>query len=334
MKNSIDIIATLGPSTLKSVVLKNLKKDINFFRLNMSHLTLKQLEKNLKFLKKNNISNICIDTEGAQVRTVLVKKKFFKKKKLLKVTNSIKFSNRVSFYPSFKLNNIKKNTKIKIGFQGLEIKVIKNYKNYLKCVVTNPGYLESNKGVHFNCKIELNPLTDKDLKAIEIAKQFGVKKFALSFANCKQDVTYLRNLISSNDQIISKIETKLGFINRLGIAKLSDAILIDRGDLSRYIDISKIPLAQRIIHEDCKKIKKKVYVATNLLETMINFNEPTRAESNDIFSSLEMGCAGLVLAAETAIGKYPVECKNFLKKCIKVYLMKNKIVNNKNKFFN
>ena len=77
---SIKIISTLGPSTLKSKFLKETKKDIDIFRLNMSHLTLDELIKNLKFLKKNKIKNICLDTEGAQIRTVITKKNILRKK--------------------------------------------------------------------------------------------------------------------------------------------------------------------------------------------------------------------------------------------------------------
>ena len=88
--------------------------------------------------------------------------------------------------------------------------------------------------------------------------------------------------------------------------------MIDRGDLSRYVRIEKIPLAQRYICNIAKKNKIPVYVATNLLESMLENNFPTRGEANDIFNSLEMGADGLVLAAETAIGKYPKDAVIFL----------------------
>ena len=143
--------------------------------------------------------------------------------------------------------------------------------------------------------------------------------FALSFANSSNDILILRSKLDKKDLIISKIETKKGFFNRKKIASVSNAILIDRGDLSRYIEISKIPLAQRIIIKDAKKLNKEVYVATNLLETMIMSNDPTRAESNDIYNSLYDGAKGLVLAAETAIGKNPVLTIKFLKECIDAF---------------
>ena len=157
--------------------------------------------------------------------------------------------------------------------------------------------------------------------------------FALSFANSSNDVLILRSKLDKKDLIISKIETKKGFFNRKKIAIVSNAILIDRGDLSRYIEISKIPLAQRIIIKDAKKLKKDVYVATNLLETMITSNDPTRAESNDVYSSLETGCSGLVLAAETAIGNNPVECIKFLKQCLHVFYKRGKFNKYNSLFF-
>ena len=103
--------------------------------------------------------------------------------------------------------------------------------------------------------------------------------------------------------------------------------MIDRGDLSRYVPIEKIPIAQESIIKQSIKLNTPTYVATNLLESMIKENEATRAESHDIYSTLKEGAEGLVLAAETAIGKNPVECVRFIKRCLTVY-KKNK---NKNK---
>ena len=99
-------------------------------------------------------------------------------------------------------------------------------------------------------------------------------------------------------------------------------MLIDRGDLSRYVPIEQIPIAQEQVIAFNNKIKKPTYVATNLLETMIDEALPTRAESHDIYSTLKQGAKGLVLAAETAIGKDPVGCVVFLEKSIKSFFQK------------
>ena len=102
--------------------------------------------------------------------------------------------------------------------------------------------------------------------------------------------------------------------------------MIDRGDLSRYIPIEQIPLAQEQIINFLNRFKKPTYVATNLLETMIQESLPTRAESHDVYSTLKQGAMGLVLAAETAIGKDPIACIQFLKKCIKEFKKNTKII--------
>ena len=102
--------------------------------------------------------------------------------------------------------------------------------------------------------------------------------------------------------------------------------MIDRGDLSKEVNVENIPVAQRKLFKMKKKYKnRRIFVATNLLESMLNNNYPTRGEANDIFNSLEMGAAGLVLAAETAIGKYPIETVMFLKKMIKSFQKSKKI---------
>ena len=162
------------------------------------------------------------------------------------------------------------------------------------------------------------------MEAIELGKELKIKYFALSFANSLTDVKYFRNLIGNKSFLISKIETKSGYENIKKITKNSNAILIDRGDLSRYYPVETIPIMQKLILKVAKSFRKDCYIATNLLESMIINFYPTRAESNDIFSSLESGAKGLVLAAETAIGNYPKECVDFVNKCIiKRYNFKN-----------
>ena len=316
------IICTLGPSSFNSKTLKNLKKlGVNIFRINMSHTLIGELKNRILFLKRNKIQNICIDTEGAQLRTSKIKKKIFlNKNSNIKVSNETGLSNKnnINIYPKIKLNSFKLGTELEIGFEGLKIKVIKKVisKNYILTKVVRSGILDSNKGIHSSKNIYLNPLTNKDIKAVEIAQKYGIKYYAMSFVNKDKDIDELRNKIKSNDIIISKIETKNSLGNLSKIIKKSNALLIDRGDLSRYISIDKIPIIQEAIAKITNKKKKPLYVATNLLETMINETNPTRAESHDIYSTLKQGVQGLVLAAETAIGKDPVQCVKFLKKCL------------------
>ena len=326
------IICTLGPSSYKKSILEKLKiEKVDIFRINLSHTQKNSIKSKILYLKKNNIKNICIDTEGAQVRTTECKKKIFlKKNKIIKISNSDRLSDNVeiSLYPKFKSLFLKKKTIILIGFNNLELKVIKYIKktNLLVCKVIKSGFLESKKGVHIKSDLKLPALTRKDIYALKMAKKQGLKHFAISFVNSHEDLKLVKKIVGKNSFIISKIETLNAIKNLKKISKLSNALLIDRGDLSRYIPIEQIPLAQEQIINFLNRFKKPTYVATNLLETMIQESLPTRAESHDVYSTLKQGAMGLVLAAETAIGKDPIACIQFLKKCIKEFKKNTKII--------
>ena len=159
----------------------------------------------------------------------------------------------------------------------------------------------------------------KDQKAIDISKEEKIKNYALSFTNSHHDIIKFNKYINFENKIF-KLETYNAIKNLHNIVVTGNTFLIDRGDLSKEISIEKIPKYQRKIISKIKKFKnKKVFVATNLLESMVKNIYPTRAEANDIFNCLESGADGLVLAAETAIGDYPEESVLFLKKIILEY---------------
>tara|TARA_X000000368_G_C22925112_1_gene664929 strand:- start:65 stop:1033 length:969 start_codon:yes stop_codon:yes gene_type:complete len=322
MKQKIKIICTLGPSSINKTFLKFSNKNVDLLRLNMSHLTTYQLEENIKKIRKFSKTPICIDTEGAQIRTKVKKKKFFK---LNQIVHILQNNKGISLYPENVFDQIKANDLLSVGFNNLVLKVI-NKKNKIKCKVISAGLIENNKGVHIiNRKIKLRFLTDKDFAAIGIGKKFKIKNYALSFTNTESDVSNFNKLLKNNNKIY-KIETSQAIKNFKSIMKKGENFLIDRGDLSKEVNVENIPVAQRKLFKMKKKYKnRRIFVATNLLESMLNNNYPTRGEANDIFNSLEMGAAGLVLAAETAIGKYPIETVMFLKKMIKSFQKSKKI---------
>jgi len=316
----IDIFCTIGPSSLNKKFLKFAKNKIDLLRINMSHVSIKSLKQQIKFIKKNSSIPICIDTEGAQIRTKIKKKKYYKKNKKLIIS---KYYGSTRFYPYSVFDKLKLKDKLELGFSGLEIEIKKKLLNRLICKVIKPGLLEKDKGVHVkNRRIKMNYLTEKDIQAIKIARENKIKNFALSFTNTGEDVKKFNTLLDNKVKIF-KLETKSALKNLKQIIKFGKNFLIDRGDLSKDISIEQIPVAQRKIIKVSTKNNKNVYVATNFLESMINNNIPNRGEVNDIYSTLEQGAKGLVLAAETAIGKNPEECVNMLRKIIKVYL-KNK----------
>ena len=324
-ENNIKIICTLGPSSFKKKVLNNLiKEKVDILRINLSHTKENEIEKRIKQLKRVGVRNLCIDTEGSQVRTRYIKHEItLKKGQNVKVYNIDRKCNKkeIFLYPNFLINSVKVGTSILIGFNDLKLRVVKKLKTKgcLICKVEKSGILGANKGVHFNQKINLPALTPKDIKALFIGKKLGIKNFALSFVNSSEDIKKAKKIVGNNNFIISKIETYNAVKNLVSISKNSNALLIDRGDLSRYFPIENIPPVQEKILRINNSLKKPTYVATNLLETMIKYNQPTRAESHDVYATLKQGAKGLVLAAETAIGIDPVNCVKFLKKSIKIF---------------
>ncbi len=319
MKKKIEIFITIGPSTLNKTFLKKVKKNVNLLRLNLSHVELKNLASTIKFIKKYSKIPICIDTEGAQIRTKVSKVFQFRNKQKGKIYKS---KGNFNLYPDDIFSKLKLGDILDIGFDNLKIKIIKKEKNYLIFKTISGGKLESNKGVHcVNRKINLNYLTNKDFEAIKIAKSFKVKNFALSFTRSHLDIIKF-NLLLKNSRKIFKLETKNAIKNLNKIFKHGKDFLIDRGDLSKETSVEKIPIYQRHIMSKARKYKKNIFVATNCLESMISNPYPTRAEANDIYNILELDAKGLVLAAETAIGKFPVESILFLKKMIKIFIKK------------
>jgi len=312
----IKIICTLGPKSINSRFLKFSNYNVDLLRLNMSHLTINQLIKSIKFIRKYSKIPICIDTEGAQIRTKVKKEKHYRLGQNLKISN---FNNNFCLYPRNVYSQLKVNDILNVGFSNLNLKVI-NLKNKILCKVITAGKLENNKGVYLkNRKIKLNYLTEKDFKSIEIGKKLNINYFALSFTNSLSDIIKFNKLLKNKNKIF-KIETLNAVKNFKSILKKGKIFLIDRGDLSKEVNIENVPLIQRKLFK-LKKIykNKKMYVATNLLESMLKNSYPTRGEANDIYNSLEMGAGGLVLAAETAIGKHPRGTVRFLQKMIETF---------------
>ena len=313
----IKIFCTLGPSTINKKFLKFINGKIDLVRINMSHVGLKKLKEIIKFIKKYSKVPICLDTEGAQIRTKVKREQRYNVNQNLNIYKNE--AKNFSLYPENTFEQIKVKDILELGFTGLMVKVTKSSPNQLNCKVLTKGKLETNKGVHLkNRKLKTNYLTQKDFQAIKIAKKNKIKFYALSFTNSVADVKKFNNILANQTKIF-KLETKLAIKNLNEIMKQGKNFLIDRGDLSKDISIEQIPIAQRKILTLGKKRKKNIYVATNFLESMIKSDIPNRGEVNDIYNTLELGAAGLVLAAETAIGRHPENCINILKKIINVF---------------
>jgi len=321
MKKKIEIFCTLGPASLNKKFLNFAKNKVDLLRLNMSHIEIKNLKKTINFIRSYTKTPICIDTEGAQIRTKVKISKFFKTGQKFKIYNH---SNTINLYPQEIYYKLKNNDVLNIGFEDLKAKIIQKNIRYITLKVLSSGKIDNNKGVHIeNRNINLNFLTKKDLQALEISKKLKIKNYALSFTNSYNDILKFNKLLPKANKIF-KIESKKAIRSIDKIIKFGTNFLIDRGDLSKEISIENIPFVQRKILKVSRKFRNKnIYIATNFLESMILNKYPTRGEANDIYNSLEMGAKGLVLAAETAIGKYPEKTVNFLKKMINSFKKQN-----------
>jgi pyruvate kinase len=228
-------------------------------------------------------------------------------------------STKLSFNPINVTKQFEVGDKIKADFNHACFEIKEKYVDYFLARVISGGTVGSNKAADVNRDLLFDPLTEKDRKAIKIGLKNNVKNFAMSFANTSQDVELMRDLCGPEANIICKIESPSGLKNLKDIIGRTDEILIDRGDLSRRVPIERIPLFQRRIISIARSMDTPVYVATNLLESMITTESPTRAEVNDVISTLEMGANGLVLAAETAIGTNPIKAVQMIRSLITEY---------------
>jgi len=319
----IKILSTLGPGSLNKETVQTLaKKGVNLFRINLSHTALEDVEDILSKIQSWTNVPVCLDSEGAQVRNG-----FMESGSVVYKTGDLVFIHpeaivgdrqNISFTPDSVFSQLNEGDEIRVDFDSAAFRITGKETNQLIATVLQGGEVGSNKGAVVSKPLKLDPITPKDKAAFEIGLSMDIKNFALSFTHCAEDVRRVREIIGEKT-LISKIESIQGVLNLKEILPLVDQILIDRGDLSREIPIEKIPFIQRSIIAYARMYETPVYVATNLLESMINHGTPTRAEANDVASTLLMGASGLVLAAETAIGQYPVESVEMITAIIKQF---------------
>jgi pyruvate kinase len=307
-----ELLCTVGPSTLNADCLIRLSEiGVTLFRLNLSHTPLSDVAKHIEFIQSVSPTPICLDSEGAQVRTgSLSKPVLFKNGAIVKAsaTPLTGTSRQFTLTPPSAVPQLQVGDRLTIDFNAATAEVLRSRGSEVLLRIASSGLVGSNKAVALSRRLRLPAISPKDRAAIAIGLEFGLRHFALSFASCAEDVAAMRALTGHKAMIISKIESARGIQNLDSIASLSDAILIDRGDLSREVPLERIPAAQKYILRRAREIGRNCYVATNLAESMISAPRPTCAEVNDIWNTLGDGASGLVLAAETAIGSYPIEC--------------------------
>ena len=316
------LLCTLGPASLDERTIRRLEgSGASLFRINLSHTKLGDLPHTIERIQRTTNVPICLDTEGAQIRTG----DFANGPINLRENTVVRIHTRrvpgddrnFNLYPMSTVLLLEAGDFVSIDFNSVLTQVISKDDEAVVMRVLQGGLVGQNKGVTVERDIPMPPLTTKDLAALEVAREMDLRFYALSFANRGEDVTTLRSHVGDDAFVMSKIESSSGLANLEEIAFHSNALLIDRGDLSRQVPIELLPQTQKRIIERARTFNKPVYVATNLLESMVSVPTPTRAEVNDIYNTLLDGADGLVLAAETAIGQYPIQCASMVSKIIR-----------------
>jgi pyruvate kinase len=319
----IQTICTLGPASLSAEVIAQLDRaGVDLFRINLSHTRLEDFERTLDLVHAASSKPVCLDLEGAQVRCGAMASDvvLHQGDRVRLVAEQVLGTAReLTLRPAMTLAALRPGSRVAIDFDSARLAVTQAGDGYAEAVVTHGGRVGSNKGVVVDPAPALPTLTDKDRAIIALAGSCGVRHVALSFASGPGDVALLRSIVVPGTQVISKIESGAGVRNMDGIIDSSDAVLIDRGDLSREVPIEYVPFYQKAIVRRANRWRRPVFVATNLLESMVTNHNPTVAEVNDIANSLLDGAHGLVLAAETAIGRDPVGIVEMVARMIRAF---------------
>jgi pyruvate kinase len=319
----IQIICTLGPASHDPMVIRRLTdRGVDLLRINLSHTALDEIESTIAFVRSHTDVPVSLDTEGAQVRCgpVLPELVLQEGAEIQLVADDVPgTAEQLTLRPRETFAGLRVGSRVAIDFHGTVLRVIETQTDRARAVVERGGAVGSNKGVVVDPPVSLPALTEKDVAALAIGCRVGIMQYALSFAASGEGVQEIRKLIPRSAHIISKIESRLGFCNMDSIIEASDAVLIDRGDLSREVALEEVPYYQKAIVRRANRWHTPLYVATNLLESMVLHNRPTIAEMNDIANTLLDGAHGLVLAAETAIGVDPVASVDMVKRAIATF---------------
>lgn len=315
------IVATVGPASDDSEILEKLvEAGVNVFRLNFSHGSLEnkaEIIKSIRLiaLKLNRSIAILGDLQGPKIRVGLIEggqMSVANGSQLVITTDECEGLNgKVSTsYKDF-ANDVAVGDRILMDDGLLEFKVTNIQGNEVCCETVHGGILKSRKGINLpNTKVSAKSLSEKDKEDLLFCINNDVDYIALSFVRSAEDIAEVKEIISNNSSdipVIAKIEKPEAVANIDSILKISDGIMVARGDLGVEIDPEKVPLIQKNIISKCNEAGKPVITATQMLESMVTNPRPTRAETSDVANSVIDGTDALMLSAETASGQFPVE---------------------------
>ena len=326
------IICTIGPaSESKQTIMAMTEAGCNVVRLNFSHGTHADFEKKIKIIKevrdeKSIPLPILLDTKGPEFRIGA-----FKDGKItLKEGDTFTFTSedvqgtqeKVSVSYKNICKDMEVGDKILLNNGLIVFRVVSVQCPNVECVVEIGGVLSSNKSMFFPDKeLHLEFLSEQDKADLLFGIQQDVDFVALSFVSKAQDVIDAKNFLAENGgshiDVIAKIENRAGVNNLLEIMKVSDGIMVARGDLGVEIPYEELPDIQKYIISQCRIHGKRVITATEMLESMIYNPRPTRAEISDVANAVYDGTSAVMLSGETAAGSFPVESVSAMARIVK-----------------
>ncbi|MEO6053577.1 MAG: pyruvate kinase [Chthoniobacterales bacterium] len=320
------IICTLGPASDSPEKIRALiQAGTDVFRLNMSHAEHEWVRRTVSYIREISLDmdrpvGILLDTQGPAIRTGDIKTKLnLKPGNILEFTvlgarSQEEYSVDVNY--DGLIHDISVGDVVLVDNGVIHLKVLSKLDNKIRCEVLTEGVLGSRRHINLpGVKVSLPPLTEKDLYDIELGVSVGVDFVALSFCREASDIEQLRSVLhqhGSSAKIIAKIEDQHAVKNLDAIIKISDAIMIARGDLGIECPMEELPIIQRRIIKHCIRFGKPVIVATHMLESMISNPLPTRAEITDVANAVFEQSDAIMLSGESAMGKYPVESVQIL----------------------
>lgn len=281
---------------------------------------------------------IMIDTKGPEVRTINFKEepREFKTGEKVRLTGNADLHDYAQGiiavdYPNFH-NEVPVGKEILIDDGSIGLTVLEVEKEAILCSVDNDGVLKKRKSVNVpNTHIDLPTLTKKDTNFLKFSAENDIDFIAHSFVRSKEDVFSVRNVLDAHGgqgvKIIAKIENRAGVENIEEILDHADGVMVARGDLAVEVPAAEVPLLQKMMIEAAACRGKLSFVATQMLDSMIENPRPTRAEVSDIATAILDGADSTCLSGETAYGEYPVEAVQTMSK-VSLDLKKNRIHTN------
>ncbi len=208
--------------------------------------------------------------------------------------------------------DVKQGDRILLNDGGIALKVLSTTKCEITCEVLNSGVISDRKGVNVpDVCLSLPYMNEKDREDIIFGAQTGFDFIAASFTRSAEDILQIRRILEKEGnhtiRIIAKIENAEGIANIDDILRVSDGIMVARGDMGVEIPFEDVPVFQKKLIQKCYNAGKMVITATQMLESMIHNPRPTRAESADVANAIYDGTSAIMLSGETAAGEYPLE---------------------------